>query len=140
VTPDQELQKLRSGGLRPADAGLDELVTFVAGRAASTLERVREVLLPIVRHSSEDWPALSEWPARLPEWFLQQCVDDALLRDCVPDRWSLRGWIYWLQPERRKWRWSGAWAGEDELRIQLLVLERPYLRGALEWLLKAAAV
>ncbi len=139
MTPAEELERLLSGGLLPGEPELDELTASVPGRAAATLARMREVLEPVLRHSSGEWPALSEWSAELPEWFLQQCVDDALLRDCVLDRWSLRGWLYWLHPERRKWRWAGASAGTDEVRIQLQVLERPYLRGALEWLLTVAS-
>ncbi len=139
MTPAEELERLLFGGLRPAEPELDELTASVPGGAAAALARMREVLEPVLRHSSGVWPALSEWPAELPQWFLGHCVDDALLRDCVLDRWSLRGWLYWLEPERRKWRWAGAGAGTDELRIQLQVLERPYLRGALEWLLRVAS-
>ena len=92
----------------------------------------------MLERSHGGWPALDEWKALLPGWFLAACVDDAQVRDCVIDRWSLRAWIYWFQPDLRKWRWSSAEASEGSLVITLLVLQRPYLRGALEWLLSIA--
>jgi hypothetical protein len=66
-------------------------------------------------------------------------VDDAQVRDCVLDKWSLRAWTYWFQPQLRQWRWWDAVATADGVRVTLLVLGRPYLRGALDWLVKVAA-
>jgi hypothetical protein len=111
------------------------------------LRRVREVLEPVLSvgarlaspsHASP-WPGLDEWRRALPSWFVEACVDDAELRDCVVDKWSLRAWIYWFQPGTRKWRWWDATPTADRLEVQVLVLERPYLRGSLEWLLKVAS-
>jgi hypothetical protein len=97
------------------------------------------VLGAVLEHAQGEWPGLDAWRRHLPAWFVAACVDDAEVRDCVLDRWSLRAWIYWFQPERRRWRWWDAGAEEGRLRVTILVLERPYLRGALEWLLKVAS-
>ena len=69
------------------------------GRA---LARVREVLEIVLERSQGEWPPLEEWKRVLPGWFVAACVDDAEVRDCVIDRWSLRAWIYWFQPGLRK--------------------------------------
>jgi hypothetical protein len=102
------------------------------------LGRVREVLEAVLEHSDGEWPELDRWKALLPAWFVESCVDDAQIRDCVIDRWSLRAWIYWFQPGIRQWRWWSGQASSDGLTVTILVLQRPYLRGALEWLLKVA--
>ena len=99
---------------------------------------MREVLEIVLERSQGEWPSLDEWKRVLPGWFLAACVDDAEVRDCVIDRWSLRAWIYWFQPELRKWRWWSAEPSETALRVTLLVLQRPYLRGALDWLISVA--
>jgi hypothetical protein len=105
-----------------------------------SLARVREVLTVVLRRASAaaQWPSVEEWKRTLPAWFVATCVDDVELRDCVIDKWSLRAWTYWFQPELRKWRWWDAAVEEGRLRVRVQVLERPYLRGALEWLLEAA--
>jgi hypothetical protein len=99
---------------------------------------VREVLEIVLERSLGEWPPLEEWKRVLPGWFLAACVDDAEVRDCVIDRWSLRAWIYWFQPELRKWRWWSGEPSETALRVTVLVLQRPYLRGALDWLISVA--
>jgi len=103
------------------------------------LRRVRDVLEVVLSRSGVEWPGLEEWRRALPAWFVDSCVDDVEIRDCVVDRWSLRAWVYWFQPGLRKWRWWDAAATDGRLEVRILVLERPYLRGALEWLLKVAA-
>lgn len=89
--------------------------------------------------SSGDWPSVDEWKQALPAWFVDSCVDDRELKDCVLDQWSLRAWVYWFQPDQRAWRWWDAEPLDSKLRVHLLVRERPYLRGALEWLLRVAS-
>ena len=138
MTPAEELIHLQDGaGGAPQPAEIDTL-TAPGGRR--TLERVREVLVPVFRRAAAaaEWPIQKEWTALLPGWFIAACVDDSEVRDCVLDRWSLRAWTYWFQPGLRKWRWWDAAVDDDRLVVSLLVLQRPYLRGALEWLLKVA--
>ena len=105
----------------------------------AALRRVRGVLEAVLARSEAAWPGVEEWKGILPSWFAERCVDDAELRDCVVDKWSLRAWVYWFQPGLRKWRWWDATSGDGRLEVRIAVLERPYLRGALEWLLKVAA-
>lgn len=116
-----------------------DVLEVAAPDPSLALSRVRGVLEAVLPHSSEAWPAVDEWARLLPDWFVAACVDDRELQDCVLDRWSLRAWVYWFQPEHRKWRWWDAEAADGRLVVRLLVVERPYLRGALEWLLRVAA-
>jgi hypothetical protein len=139
MTPADELRHLREGapGLTPPG----EVDTVEAAGGEHTLARTREVLTIVLGRAAVggDWPGPGQWRELLPTWFVAACVDDAEVRDCVLDRWSLRAWTYWFQPEMRKWRWWDADAEGDRAVVRLLVLHRPYLRGALEWLLKVAA-
>ncbi len=93
----------------------------------------------VLAHAEGPWPELEQWKRLLPTWFVAACSDDVAVQSCVLDKWSLRAWIFWFQPGRRQWRW---WAGRveagDRLLVELLVESRPYLRGAVEWLCKAA--
>jgi hypothetical protein len=107
--------------------------------AGAALARAREVLEVVLELSLDEWPALEVWRRALPSWFVEACVEDAEVRDCVLDRWSLRAWVYWFQPSIRKWRWWDAAAVDGRLEVTLAVLERPYLRGALDWLLQVAS-
>jgi len=138
VTPAEELLHLHDGAAGAEPTGEVDTLTAPSGRR--TLERVREVLEPVFGRaaSAEEWPSTKEWTALLPRWFTAACVDDSEVRDCVLDKWSLRAWTYWFQPGLRKWRWWDARVEEDRLVVSVLVPQRPYLRGALEWLLKVA--
>ena len=77
--------------------------------------------------------------AELPPWFKDFCIDDASIQTCEVKSWSLRAWRYWLQPENRRWWWWSAAVSGDEVRLGILVRSKPYLKGSLEWLFKAAA-
>jgi hypothetical protein len=139
VEAERELAHLRAGGAAEVlPGGLDELVVSCPEGAERVLAGVREVLEVVLAHQTGPWPSVDEWKQLLPEWFVSCCVDDRQVRDCVLDRWSLRAWTYWFQPDQRHWRWWDARAGGDRLQVWLLVEQRPYLRGALEWLLRTA--
>lgn len=139
MTAEEERGRLRSRDPEAPPGDSDTLVAACPDGAEAVLERVREVLDAVLANSGGPWPPLDDWKRLLPAWFVAACSDDVAVQSCVLDKWSLRAWIYWLQPEQRKWRWWGATAeGPDRLRIVLLVLARPYLRGSLEWLLKAS--
>jgi hypothetical protein len=138
VTPAEELRHIREGA--GAEARPAELDTVPAPGGEAALARTREVMAAVVgRHPNGEWPAVAEWRSLLPEWFVAACVDDAEVRDCVLDKWSLRAWTYWFQPGLRQWRWWDARVEDGQVVVELLVLQRPYLRGALEWLLQVAA-
>lgn len=135
----EELHRLRAGPGDEAPPGeLDSLEREYSGGAEAALHRSREVLDVVLSRSAGDWPDLREWRRSLPAWFVDSCVDDVQLRDCVVDKWSLRAWVHWFEPGIRKWRWWDATTAGDRLQVRILVLERPYLRGALEWLLQVA--
>jgi hypothetical protein len=140
VTTEEELTRLLGGAAGAEAPGeLDTLEVECPRGAGPVLDRVREVLEVVLRRADGEWPDLAEWRRVLPAWFVASCVDDAQLVECVLDRWSLRAWTYWFHPHLRKWRWWDAEAEGRTLRVRLLVLDRPYRRGALEWLLKVAA-
>lgn len=135
----EELDHLRHGAASARPPG--EIDTLEAPGGERTLGRTREVLEPVleVAAGGGEWPGAEEWKSLLPVWFVSACVDDTQVRDCVLDKWSLRAWTYWFQAGLRKWRWWDALVEEDRLVVSVLVLQRPYLRGALEWLLKVAS-
>jgi hypothetical protein len=138
VTPADELRHVRSGAGGELPSGAVD--TLEARGGAAALAGAREVLEIVLARAAQggEWPAVAEWAALLPAWFVAACVDDAQVRDCVLDKWSLRAWTYWFEPGLRKWRWWDARVDGDLLVVSLVVLQRPYLRGALEWLLKVA--
>ncbi len=138
MTPNEELQHLREGaGPSPPPGETDTIEAAGGGRALARTRQVLEVVLERAARGGE-WPRVDEWRTLLPAWFAAACVDDAEVRDCVLDKWSLRAWTYWFQPGLRQWRWWDASVEGDRLALTVLVLRRPYLRGALEWLLGVA--
>jgi hypothetical protein len=136
---DDELRRLRRGPGEEAPPSDVETLAVECADCGASLERVREVLGAVLTRPDAEWPGVEEWRRVLPTWFVERCVDDAELRDCVVDKWSLRAWVYWFQPGMRRWRWWDATVTEGRLEVRIAVLKRPYLRGALEWLLKVAA-
>ena len=123
----EELQRVRDeerDTAPPAGYEVDDLI-FAGG--PEQLERAREVMAAV----------LTDQP--LPAWFVAQCVDDGAVQTCTLDRWSLRAWKFWLQPENRRWWWWSADTAAGSIHLTALVRAKPYLRGSLEWLFKAAA-
>ena len=139
VTAAEELDRVRHGPGAVAPPHEVDVLEAIGGER--TLASVREVLEPVleVAATGYEWPTVEEWKKLLPSWFVAACVDDAEVRDCVLDKWSLRAWTYWFQPGLRKWRWWDAKASGSRLSVSILVLQRPYLRGALEWLLQVCS-
>ncbi len=140
MTPEEERRHLTRGAASEAPPGtLDPIEVDCEGGAQRALVRIREALAPVLDHQEGAWPSVDEWKTILPGWFVDACVDDRQVRDCVLDRWSLRAWLHWLQPEERQWRW---WDGEvldaTHLRVRLLPLTDPYLKGSVTWLLTVA--
>lgn len=139
MTAEEELERVRLGTVEPPPGDADTLRVACGDDAGDVLGRVRQVLEVVLPRTEEGWPTLDQWTALLPAWFVAVCSDDVTVQSCVLDRWSLRAWTYWFQPGRRQWRWwDGRVAERDRLRIVLLVGARPYLRGALDWLLRAS--
>ena len=127
LSPERELKHViygPSGDAPPDGAELDKL-SYPGGEKA--LARARQVLSAVLRSQP------------LPDWFTAQCVDDAAIRDCEIERWSLRAWKYWLEPENRRWWWWNATTDGDRIELTAVIRSRPYLRGSIDWLFKASA-
>lgn len=135
-----EAERIEGGpaaGEAPPEGAASHSYTCPAG-AAPVLERVREVLSRVVP-PPRPWPALDEWRERLPAWFVNACSDDVKISTCVVDRWSLRAWIWWFQPEQRRWTWWDGVAEGDRLTVTVVPTGTgSLLLGALDWLLEAA--
>jgi hypothetical protein len=126
VTPERELRHVRAeDDSEPVPVGhqLDEL-RYPGGQMV--LAKAREVMTAVLSGGT------------LPTWFTSQCVDDRAIQTCTLERWSLRAWKYWLEPENRRWWWWAAESDGEEIRFNALVRERPYLRGSIDWLFKAS--
>lgn len=117
------------------------VVTLVAEcpeGAGPVRARVQEVL-DVVFEPRPAWPSLDGWRDLLPRWFVDSCSDDVRVVNCVIDRWSLRAWIYWFQPDQRRWLPRGLRADGQRLEIDLEPTgQGSLLLGALEWLLKVS--
>lgn len=144
---------------------------FTAQDPRATLNLIREVLLIVLKHSTapaEDWPADEQWPAVLPEWFVQRCAPEPPRRQGDPGSrlarwhsltheqrqlealiqaeadWTLSGWLDVFHPDsvedERSWRYWDS--GVDSLTagwISVGVDGHPYGGGQqLIWLIEAA--
>jgi hypothetical protein len=120
---------------------LSDRITLAAdctGGAETGLDRVREVL-DLVLAPRPAWPSTDEWARILPAWFVAQCTDDVRVQNCVIDKWSLRAWVWWFQPDQRRFRVVDARAAGERLELVLEPTgQGSLLTGALEWLLKCA--
>jgi len=135
-----ELDRLQHGPApgEPIPSDLVSVGAHCPDGAEPLLARVREVLAVVIVQPSP-WPSTDAWRELLPGWFVDACSDDERITTCVVDKWSLRAWIYWFQPEQRRWLWWDATPDGDLLTIRV----KPtgvgsLLLGTLEWLLKAA--
>ena len=99
---------------------------------------MREVL-DLVLAPRQPWPSLDEWARLLPVWFVSQCADDVQVQNCVIDKWSLRAWVWWFQPEQRRWKLAAVRVDGERLELTLEPTgQGSLLLGALEWLVKCA--
>ena len=126
-------------GARPPGFKEATLIVSAPRTAEQMLARAREVMLAVLEHS-DPWPDLDEWKRILPIWFVAACVDDRVVQTCILDRWSLRAWLHWLRPENRRWYWWAAEAPDPStLKVTVLAGQEDFLRGSLDWLLKAGS-
>jgi hypothetical protein len=116
------------------------------------------VLRAVLDHAGPSWPSLSEWRQVLPTWFVESSAPEQSRDEAerwlgwwrsLPaeeqalvtraQRWTLAGWLYWLEPSERQWFWwDAAVENPDTLRVFVEVSGWPTPLGALEWLLRAA--
>lgn len=72
--------------------------------------------------------------------------DEEKLKDAAQDeRWTLSGWLSWLEPTERMWFWWNAIILEPPLDnthflVEVTPLDSPFMSGALKWLFKASGV
>lgn len=115
----------------------------------SVLRRAREVLGLVLDMPATSWPSLTEWRRRLPGWLVDAFAPEmtreesaAALAAFRADRsneppWTLSGWLYWLHPDQRWWRW---WSAEivstDKAIIRIEAEDAPF--RALTWMFEAA--
>lgn len=135
-----ELDRLRGGtDEQSPPAGLVTIVaTCPPGATAAVAQRVREVLEPLLE-APRPWPPPNGWRERLPGWFVDATSDDERVTTCVVDKWSLRAFVWWFQPEQRRWHWWDAKIDGERLRIRVAPTGAgSLLLGSLEFLLKAA--
>jgi hypothetical protein len=134
------------------------VVRAPAPEAGIVLERAREVLRLVNAESRGDWPSEKQWKQVLPKWFLEQCEREKTQaeaeawlarwdklspeekqREERDKRWSLRNWLYWLNPDQRAWYWwDGAVVKDDQLVVAIQVDSWPFPWGAFAWLFRTA--
>jgi hypothetical protein len=158
----EELRHLRLGAYsdeKPGGIAIVQFKAFCSGNATEVLSHCKEVLEIILRESGETHrlPDVS-WRTVLPQWFLESCTQErtpAEVEDWLrwwrslsseeqsrveaEATWSLEDWLYWLEPNRRKWFWwDGIVKNPNMLRVLVEVEEWPFAWESLAWLLRAS--
>jgi hypothetical protein len=159
---ESELRHLLSGVHSdecPNGLGTVRFSALCPGNASDVLHRSKEILQLILEQSiEEEWKTTSEWKAILPSWFVEECNPEMTQeeqqqwlegwRKLTPDeqrrveleaKWSLEDWLYWMQPDHRKWFWwDGVVINDNLLYIAVEVEDYPFAWDALAWLLRAS--
>lgn len=109
------------------------------GSPQLVIERARNVLLPLVDLESS---AFSDGAAHrlLPAWFMEM-----FSRQPLPGQsesvWDIDGWLGWIDPEERPWRWWNAYVLTKDLHagtVEIQIDDWPTPVAALSWLLLAS--
>lgn len=131
--------------------------------ALAILQLAKTVLLIVNNHSIGQWPSLECWKKILPIKFVSSFLPEQTqrerlesqikwdgltyeekLKDAAQDeRWTLSGWLSWLEPTERMWFWWNAIILEPPLDntyflVEVTPLDSPFMSGALKWLFKAS--
>lgn len=146
---------------KPTGIGSVRFVVSCESNAGSILSLAKDVLKVVSKVYESDWPDLASWKEMLPEIFVDSCEPEISKEDMdkriayrrslsweeqkkllADEKWSLDNWLYWLEPENRTWFWWDATLLEEPIRdthfvVAVIVLEWPFLWGALKWLFKA---
>jgi hypothetical protein len=143
---------------KPLGLGTERLIVCCPGNANNVLEKAKSVLRIINQYDGENWPDQDHWKNILPDWFVRNCGPDlsseeaeaelARLSNLSPQEqleeektavWSLSNWLYYLEPENRRWYW---WDGQvidpEILIVAIEVYDWPFPWGSLDWLLRAS--
>ncbi|MHB8064327.1 MAG: hypothetical protein ACYDG2_17130 [Ruminiclostridium sp.] len=118
------------------------------------LGRCKEVLKIVLENSVGKWPSIDEWRQLLPQWFIERCAREITMEEAekrlslsIEERkeinrkegWTLSAWIYWFNPEERKWFWWDAKIyEEDTIIITVECISWPFPWRSLEWLFIAS--
>ncbi len=157
----REAIRLEGGGADTSPRGVGKarfVVRTSTPSAVATLEKVRESLRIVNAESRGDWPTEEHWRRVLPKWFLDQCAKERTkaeadawlarwkklsMREKEEEerdkKWSLRNWLYWMNPDQRAWYWWDAVVVTDsKLLVAIEVEGWPFPWGAFTWLFRAA--
>jgi hypothetical protein len=158
----EELRHLHAG-IHPNESssgiGIVKFTATCPNNADEVLERCKEVLNSVLSNSDIDyWPSDQEWIFLLPQWFVGNCAPEATQEEVeqwltwwrklspeeqslaeTESKWSLKDWIYWLVPNRRKWFWWNAKVESPKiLSIYFEVEDWPFAWESIAWLLRAS--
>jgi hypothetical protein len=88
-----------------SEVGWQTLMVETIDEPEAVLARCKQVLqIALAAASGPVWPTDSEWRALLPLWFVHTFPPSS----STVDSWTLDGWVAWLEPEMREWRWWDA--------------------------------
>ena len=127
--------------------------------AVETLEKAKAVLESVDRQALEGWPSTEDWRRLLPQWFVDRCAPEEsdeetrkrvdawrkLPREAqwqieLGREWSLKSWLYWMEPKNRTWFWwdAASLSEIDHLLIALEIWDWPFPWQSFSWSLRAA--
>ncbi|MDO5082956.1 MAG: hypothetical protein Q4D89_06095 [Arachnia propionica] len=109
------------------------------GDAEGVIERAREVMLRLAHLPLSAFSDLSA-ADNLPSWFTQAFAPEPAdgVIDLQDERWPMSGWLYWMDPDQRPWRWwDTAIQDPNHATVRFGISDWPPPVGALEWLLTA---
>ncbi|MDO9384545.1 MAG: hypothetical protein Q7T86_16970 [Hyphomicrobiaceae bacterium] len=130
----------------------EEAANVVVQRVSHILQVVDCTLLNNAAAANVDWREV------VPTWFLTAVIPtltpaeqqqhlswwrnlsaEEKARYEITQKWTLDGWLYWMEPELRQWfMLSLHYSGKDQIGGLIRVLEWPTPWGSLRWLFRAA--
>lgn len=158
---ERELRHLLEGPAaneKPAGMGTVRFIAQCDGDSWQVLSKAKTVLTELDQVAIKDWPPDSAWREVLPDWFVARCAPERT-RDEAEEwlkwwrtlpadeqarvenekAWSLSDWLYWFQPENRKWFWwDAAELDANKIVVAVEVDDWPFPWAALAWLLRAS--
>ena len=117
-----ELRRLDAGPMEDerSEVGWQTLRLATDGEPPAVLEKCREVLRAALKVADETpGPSDAQWAAILPAWFMATFEGD----QSRWNSWEWAGWVQWLSPDMREWRWWDAYVTGD--RTADVLIETP---------------